>query len=143
VGYYCNAFSNDLKGDITQLTAGTSNVKDEQGMEIFYDYAITPAVRPIPSYQHIWEPLTAQVATKQSEAMYSWCVPLWRFDLSRLLGFLTAKWRLKGQVAQQQFHAVHDRFGSEADMTTNLPNVRFGLESGRESKWSWIKMVVG
>jgi hypothetical protein len=84
VGYYCNAFSNDLKGDITQLTAGTSNVKDEQGMEIFYDYAITPAVRLIPSYQHIWEPLTAQVATKQSEAMYSWCVPLWRFDLSRV-----------------------------------------------------------
>jgi hypothetical protein len=58
-------------------------------MEIFYDYAITPAVRLIPSYQHNWEPLTAQVATKQSEA------------------------------------------------------VRFGLESGRESKWSWIKMVVG
>jgi hypothetical protein len=27
-------------------------------MEVFYDYAITPAVRLIPSYQHIWNPLT-------------------------------------------------------------------------------------
>ena len=68
VGYYYNAISNDLKNDVALLTAGTSTVKDEQGVEIFYDYAITPAVRLIPSYQHIWQPLTAQVATKQSEA---------------------------------------------------------------------------
>jgi porin len=68
VGYYFNAISNDLKNDVAQLTAGTSTVKDEQGIEIFYDFAITPAVRLIPSYQHIWQPLTAQVATKQNEA---------------------------------------------------------------------------
>ena len=68
VGYYYNAISNDLKNDVAQLTAGTSTVKDEQGIEIFYDFAITPAVRLIPSYQHIWQPLAAQVATKQNEA---------------------------------------------------------------------------
>ena len=68
VGYYYNAISNDLKNHVAQLTAGTSTVKDEQGIEIFYDFAITPAVRLIPSYQHIWQPLTAQVATKQNEA---------------------------------------------------------------------------
>ena len=68
VGYYYNAISNDLKNDVALLTAGTSTIKDEQGIEIFYDYAITPAVRLIPGYQHIWQPLAAQVATKQSGA---------------------------------------------------------------------------
>ena len=68
IGYYYNAISNDLKNNVAQLTIGTSTVKDEQGIEIFYDFAITPAVRLIPSYQHIWQPLTAQVATKQNEA---------------------------------------------------------------------------
>ncbi len=68
VGYYYNAISNDLKNDVALLTAGTSTIKDEQGIEVFYDFAITPAVRLIPSYQHIWQPLAAQVATRQSEA---------------------------------------------------------------------------
>jgi len=53
---------------VALLTAGTSTIKDEQGIEVFYDFAITPAVRLIPSYQHIWQPLAAQVATRQSEA---------------------------------------------------------------------------
>lgn len=60
--------SGDLKNDIAQLTANTVTVKDEKGMGVFYDFAVTPAVRVIPSYQHIWDPLTAQVATQQSSA---------------------------------------------------------------------------
>jgi hypothetical protein len=35
------------------------------------------------------------------------------------------------------------RFGSTAGMTINLPNVRFGLKSGRGSKWSWGSTVAG
>jgi hypothetical protein len=68
VGFYYNAISSDLKIDIAQLTAGTATVKDEKGIEVFYDFAITPAVRLIPSYQHIWDPLTAEVSRKQSGA---------------------------------------------------------------------------
>ena len=68
VGYYYNAISNDLKNDVAQLTAGTSTVKDEQGIEIFYDFAITPAIRLIPSYQHIWNPMTAGVANNEHSA---------------------------------------------------------------------------
>jgi len=67
-GFYWNHFSGDLKNDITALTLGMTNLKDESGVEVFYDFAITPAVRFIPSYQHIWFPLTAQVATNQDHA---------------------------------------------------------------------------
>ncbi len=67
-GFYYNAFSSKLKFDIEQLTAGTKNVKDEKGIEVFYDFAITPAIRLIPSYQRIWDPLTTQVATNKSQA---------------------------------------------------------------------------
>jgi len=57
-----------LKRDVARLTAGTSKVSDEKGVEIFYDLAITPAVRLIPSYQHIWNPFVAQVVTDQDHA---------------------------------------------------------------------------
>jgi hypothetical protein len=50
-----------LKNDLAQLTGGQRAVKDEKGTEVFYDFAITPAIRLIPSYQHIWNPLTAEV----------------------------------------------------------------------------------
>ena len=53
VGYYYNNISNPLKQDISLLTAGTSTLKDEKGTEAFYDFALTPAIRIIPSYQHI------------------------------------------------------------------------------------------
>ena len=43
-------------------------MKDEKGMEIFYDFAVTPAIRLLPSYQHIWNPLTARATTKQGGA---------------------------------------------------------------------------
>lgn len=67
-GFFDNQISNDLKRDISQLTAGTSFAKNERGTEVFYDFAITPAVRLISSYQHIWNPLTAEVAKKENRA---------------------------------------------------------------------------
>jgi porin len=67
-GFYYNAISNELKNSIAQLTAGTATVKNEKGTEVFYDFALTPAIRLIPSYQHIWNPLTAEVARTQRTA---------------------------------------------------------------------------
>lgn len=64
-GFFFNAISRPLKESIAQLTAGAARVKDEKGTEVFYDFAITPAIRLIPSYQHIWNPLTAEVARNQ------------------------------------------------------------------------------
>jgi len=66
-GFYDNAFSGEFKDDISQLTAGTI-VKNEKGLEVFYDFAITPAIRVNPGYQHIWNPLSAAVAVKQDHA---------------------------------------------------------------------------
>ena len=68
VAFYYNAISDDLKNDVSRLTAHTVDVKNESGIEAFYDFAVTPAIRIIPSYQHIWNPLTATVATNQSHA---------------------------------------------------------------------------
>jgi hypothetical protein len=62
VGYYYNNVSNPLKKSISMLSAGTLNVKDEQGMEAFYGFALTPAIHIIPSYQHIWSPVVAEVS---------------------------------------------------------------------------------
>jgi porin len=60
-GFYYNRISRPLKNDLAQLTGGQGTVKNEKGTEVFYDFAITPAIRLIPSYQHIWNPLTAEV----------------------------------------------------------------------------------
>ena len=68
VGFYYNAISGKLKDNIERLTAGTSTVNDEKGIEVFYDFAITPAIRLIPSYQHIWDPLITQVFTNRRQA---------------------------------------------------------------------------
>ena len=68
VGWFWNEISNYLKNDITTLTAGMKSVKDESGIEVFYDFAVTPAIRIIPSYQHIWNPLAAGVANNQNKA---------------------------------------------------------------------------
>ena len=67
-GYYYNAISNDLKNSIKRLTFNTASVKDEMGIEIFYDFAITPAIRLIPSYQHIWNPIVAEVSKHENGA---------------------------------------------------------------------------
>ena len=68
VGFYHNGISRQLKDNIARLTEGTSRVKNEQGVEVFYDFAITPAIKLIPSYQHIWNPLSASVARNQRGA---------------------------------------------------------------------------
>jgi hypothetical protein len=67
-GFYYDGISSDLKNAIAQLTAGRAAAKNEKGTEVFYDFAITPAVRLIASYQHIWNPLTAEVVAKQPHA---------------------------------------------------------------------------
>jgi carbohydrate-selective porin OprB len=68
IGFYYNQISNNLKTDITQFTAGMASARNESGAEIFYNFAITPAVSLIPSYQHIWHPLAAQIAKHQDHA---------------------------------------------------------------------------
>jgi porin len=67
-GFYYDGISGDFKNTIAQLTAGTAAAKNEKGTEVFYDFAITPALRLIPSYQHIWNPLQAQIITRQTRA---------------------------------------------------------------------------
>jgi len=67
MGFYYNVVSGKFKNSIQQLTAGTT-VRNEKGIEVFYDFAITPAIRVNPGYQHIWNPLIAGVAVKQNHA---------------------------------------------------------------------------
>jgi porin len=66
VGIYHSGISQLLKDDIARLTTATP--KNENGLEVFYDFAITPAIRVIPSYQHIWNPLTASVMKNEHGA---------------------------------------------------------------------------
>src|SRR5262249_19387132 len=68
LGIYHNGISQPLKNDIARLTEPTVTPKSENGLEIFYDFAITPAIRVIPSYQHIWNPLTAAVMKNERGA---------------------------------------------------------------------------
>ncbi len=68
VAYYYNVISNNFKDAVTNLTFGESHASNEQGVEVFYDFAITPAIRLIPSYQHIWNPLAAQVSKGTTHA---------------------------------------------------------------------------
>jgi porin len=68
VGYYYNAISNDLKNSVKRLTFNTASANDEKGLEVFYDFAITPAIRFIPSYQHIWDPIAAKVSKHENGA---------------------------------------------------------------------------
>lgn len=68
LGIYHNGISQPLKNDFARLTGATATVKNENGLEVFYDFAITPAIRLIPSYQHIWNPFTAEVAKNERSA---------------------------------------------------------------------------
>lgn len=45
-----------------------SSASNEQDFEVFYDFAITPAIRLIPGYQHIRNPLAAQVTKGTTQA---------------------------------------------------------------------------
>jgi carbohydrate-selective porin OprB len=60
--------SQPLKNDLKQLAGVAATVKNENGLEVFYDVAITPAIRLIPNYQHIWNPMTARVAKNEHGA---------------------------------------------------------------------------
>jgi porin len=68
LGIYHNGISRPLKDAIARLTGATASPKNENGLEVFYDFAITPAIRVIPSYQHIWNPLTTAVAKNERSA---------------------------------------------------------------------------
>ena len=68
LGIYHNGISRPLKNEIARLTEATATLENEQGLEVFYDVAITPAIRLIPSYQHIWNPMTAEVAKNERAA---------------------------------------------------------------------------
>ncbi len=68
LGIYHNGISHPLKNDFAKLTGATAPVNNENGLEVFYDFAITPAIRLIPSYQHIWNSLTAEVAKNERSA---------------------------------------------------------------------------
>jgi hypothetical protein len=68
LGIYHNGISQPLKNDFKQLTGAAATVKNENGLEVFYDFAITPALRLIPSYQHIWNPMAAGVAKNEHAA---------------------------------------------------------------------------
>jgi hypothetical protein len=68
LGIYHNGISQPLKNDLKHLTGSAATVKNENGLEVFYDFAITPAIRLIPSYQHIWNPMAAGVANNEHHA---------------------------------------------------------------------------
>jgi porin len=68
VGFYYNGVSDDLKRTVAQATNNVLSIDDEKGLEVFYSFALTPAIRVIPSYQRIWNPLLAQVETREKSA---------------------------------------------------------------------------
>ena len=68
IGFYYNDISDKLKTSIAAISRGEAAARDESGMEVFYNFAVTPAVRLIPSYQHIWHPLAAEVAERRKSA---------------------------------------------------------------------------
>ncbi len=68
IGFYYDRISDKLKNSLAALSGGEAVANDESGMELFYNLAITPAVRLIPSYQHIWHPLAAEVAEGRAGA---------------------------------------------------------------------------
>ena len=68
VGYYWNGTSSDLRDTLERVTLNKFHLEDEKGLEVFYDFAVTPAIRLIASYQYIWDPLVTQVKTRQDHA---------------------------------------------------------------------------
>jgi carbohydrate-selective porin OprB len=67
-GFYYNRISDHIKQSVAALTLNRRIVQDETGVEAFYNFALTPAIRLIPSYQHIWNPLIADVVKGRSHA---------------------------------------------------------------------------
>jgi hypothetical protein len=67
LGFYYNGVSRQFKNTIQQLTGGTT-VRNETGTEIFYNFAVTPAINVNAGYQHIWNPLVATITANQNHA---------------------------------------------------------------------------
>ena len=63
-GYFYNKFSGDLKDRFKELNR--TNLRDESGVEAFYDFALTPAVHLTTSYQYIKNPFEAQTKARFS-----------------------------------------------------------------------------
>jgi porin len=68
LGIYHSGISRPLEDDIARLTEAAVTPKNENGLEVFYDFAITPAIRVTPSYQHVWDPLTAAAVKNERGA---------------------------------------------------------------------------
>lgn len=68
VGVYYNRISSGLQDGLRDLTFGAIDIDDEVGLEVFYDFALTPSVRFIASYQHIQNPLLAQAEADENHA---------------------------------------------------------------------------
>jgi porin len=66
IGFYYDGVSRNLKNSIRQLTDITA--RNETGAEIFYNFAVTPAISVNAGYQHIWNPLAAAVTANQDHA---------------------------------------------------------------------------
>jgi len=67
LGFYYNGISKNLKNSVGQLTEGMT-VRNENGMEVFYNFAVTPAINVNAGYQHIWNPLVASVTVQRNHA---------------------------------------------------------------------------
>ncbi len=66
--FYYNRISSNLKAEITQLTFGMAVASDESGIEAFYDFAPTPAIRLISRYQAHMASACCQIAKGQTYA---------------------------------------------------------------------------
>ncbi len=62
LGGHYNVLSGDLKDGLGRFSGGDIAVDDESGIEAFYNLSITPALSLIASYQHVWNPFTAELA---------------------------------------------------------------------------------
>lgn len=68
VGWYYNMLSGDLKDGLFRFSNGAISAGDEHGVEVFYDIAITPAISLNISYQHVWNPFQAALASDRDSA---------------------------------------------------------------------------
>ena len=74
-------FNNGVVLGIPGTANWKSSASNEQDFEVFYDLAITPAIRLIPGYQHIGNPLAAQVTkgTTQADVFLTRFTVAWRW----------------------------------------------------------------
>ena len=61
IGGYYNKISGDLKDGLRLVSNGDILVRDESGIEVFYDLSILPSMSLNFSYQHVWNPFEAEL----------------------------------------------------------------------------------